>query len=78
MKKTPTVEENDGKHLNKIVDAIPCRRHGRDIGQACWNIPSIHGIMKAICDHRAREAGANGNITPDPKYGNAPIKKDYR
>lgn len=57
-------EENDGIHLSKIIGAVPCTRHGADIGDACWNLGSARGILRAICDRRARGAGANGKITP--------------
>lgn len=73
-------EENDGIHLERIIGAVPCGRHAADIGKACWNIGSLHGILRAICDKRARAAGANAPITQDPKHGNAPVyhkKKDY-
>lgn len=59
-----TTEHNDGKHINKIVNSVPCPKHGRDINEACWNLLSIHGLLKAICNDRALAAGANGFVTP--------------
>lgn len=60
-------DENDGIHLERIIGGVPCRTHQADLGQACWNIGSARGILKAICDKRARSAGANGPITPYKK-----------
>lgn len=57
-------DDNDGKHLTKIIDSLACSKHGADIGDACWNVISRNGIMRAICDKRARLAGANGDVTP--------------
>lgn len=73
----PKHNENDGIHLERLIRIAPCPRHKAELGKACWNISSARGILKAICDKRAREAGANGDITQDPKHLNAPIKKDY-
>lgn len=71
-------DENDGIHIPKIIAAIPCGRHGADIGDACWNLGSKNGILRAICDRRARSAGANGQITQDHKYGNAPTRTNTK
>lgn len=57
-------EENDGIHFDRIIGAVPCSRHTAEIGQACWNLGSNRGILRAICDKRARASGANGQITP--------------
>lgn len=61
--------ENDGKHLDNIINSIPCPSHGRDIGDPCWNVP------RSICNNRALESGADGQISEDPKHLNAPIYK---
>ena len=57
-------DENDGIHVSKIVDALPCPTHGKDIGDPCWTIPTVRGLMRGICNSRARSAGATGQITP--------------
>lgn len=78
--------ENDGRHIGKIIDSVGCARHASDIGDACWNILSVRGPLRAICNGRARAAGARGQVTPytrtnagNPtnKY-NKYNKKDYR
>ena len=56
-------EENDGVHLTKIIGSVPCPHHGADIGDACWNLLSARGLLRAICGRRARSAGCNGRIT---------------
>ncbi len=79
--KSQQIDENDGIHITKIVTAVPCRTHGADIGDACWNLVSRTGLIRAICDKRARSAGANGIVTPYRKPGNAPAsnyKKDNK
>ena len=72
--------ENDGKHIDKILGSVPCSQHAADIGQACWNVISIYGPLKAICDKRARSAGANGQVTPyfNPAARRAQQKKETR
>lgn len=73
-------EENDGIHIEKIVGAVPCSTHAADIGDACWNVMSLTGINKAICDKRARSAGANGYVTPYENPAARRVnhsKKDY-
>jgi hypothetical protein len=67
-------EENDGIHIAKIISAVPCGRHAADIGDACWNIGSRSGLLRAICDKRARSAGANGQVTPDTRSSAAPTR----
>lgn len=57
-------EDNSGFHIDRIIDSVPCTTHGADIQDSCWTIYSIHGPLRAICDRRARLAGANGKITP--------------
>ena len=61
--------ENDGKHIDNIMASIPCPKHGKDIGEPCWNVP------RSICNSRALNAGADGDISQDPKHLNAPIHK---
>lgn len=65
-------DDNDGLHIHRIMNIVGCKRHKADINEACWNIPSIHGILHAICNHRAITAGAQGQVTP---Y--TPKKKEY-
>jgi hypothetical protein len=82
QKFTPSVveEENDGIHIANIIASVPCGRHTADIGDACWNLVAKDGLNRAICDKRARSAGANGQISQDHKHGNAPTrtyKKEY-
>ena len=57
-------DENTGIHMDRIIGMVPCKTHTAEIGQACWNLVSAKGLLKAICDKRARSAGANGQITP--------------
>jgi hypothetical protein len=45
---TPENEENDGIHIDRIMRIVPCKKHGADFGQACWNILSLHGILRSI------------------------------
>lgn len=61
------VIENDGLYIDKIISSLPCTTHGSDISDPCWEIDSVHGPLRAICDRRARLAGANGKITPYKK-----------
>jgi hypothetical protein len=68
-------EENDGIHIEKIIGAVPCPTHAADINQACWNVNSVFGINKAICDRRARSAGANGVVTPYKTHAETRVKK---
>lgn len=62
------VDENNGIHIEEIMGSVPCARHGADINDACWNLGTNLGIMRAICDKRARSAGANGDVTPHTTY----------
>lgn len=71
-------DDNDGIHIDRIVKLVACIRHKADVGQACWNIGSNQGILKAICDKRARLAGANAPVTPYIKNpGVIHKKKDH-
>lgn len=73
--------DNTGLHMSKIIEAVGCSRHASDLGEACWNIPSTRGNLRAICDNRARSAGARGQITPYKRSDSRPDstnQKDYR
>lgn len=70
-----SAEENDGIHIERIIDIRACAKHGKGLGQACWNVLSPRGILKAICNDRAVAAGANGKITPYKQ--NEPNQKGY-
>lgn len=71
--------ENDGIHIDKIIGSVSCGRHAADIGDACWNVPSVYGPLKAICNRRALAAGADGFVTPyEPKSHTSTIKKDFK
>lgn len=63
-------EENDGQHIDRIIDVQPCLKHHAIIHEPCWKLDSNHGPLRGICDQRARAAGANGKVTP---Y----VKKEY-
>lgn len=67
-------EENNGIHITKIVNSVPCLRHGADLGNACWNLDSIHGLLRGICDRRARLSGCNSDLPKTPTH----TKKDYK
>jgi len=72
-------EENTGIHMERIISSVPCSHHSADIGDSCWNLLSARGIIKAICDKRARSAGANGPITPYKKpTASTYKKKDFK
>lgn len=69
-------KENDGFHIERILSAVPCRRHGADLGSPCWKIDSVHGLLRAICNRRALDAGARGKITPYVKPSASYSKKE--
>lgn len=60
-------EENDGKHIQRIILTVPCSRHSAETGDPCWVLPSKLGYLRAICGRRARAGGANGDISQDPR-----------
>lgn len=70
-------DDNAGIHINKVVSAVPCGQHAADIGQACWNIISSRGPLKAICDRRARSAGCNSDIMIDTKNEKSTARAKY-
>lgn len=75
MTLTGTVD-NKGLHLDRIISSISCMRHAAAEGSPCWTIDSLHGPLRAICDYRAREAGAKGKITPYKKALASNSKKE--
>lgn len=75
---TKVYDENDGIHMDRIIGMVPCKTHTAEIGQACWNLESARGLLRAICDKRARSAGANGHITPYNNPAANRIKKEYK
>lgn len=60
-------DENNGYHLERIIRETPCTKHGAEMNEPCWALESNHGPIRAICDRRARLAGAQGKITPYQK-----------
>lgn len=64
-------DENKGLHMTSVISSVPCTRHAAEVGSACWNVLTARGIMRAICNKRAQNAGCNGKITEDLKSGNA-------
>lgn len=71
----PPEEHNNGKHLERIIDAETCEKHNARLGVPCWAIFSAHGLLKAICNSRALAYGARGDITPYEKPGASNSKK---
>lgn len=59
--------KNAGLHIEQIISIQPCLKHRSIIHEPCWTIESNHGPLRAICDQRARAAGATGKITPYKK-----------
>lgn len=60
-------EDNDGKHIDDIVNETVCDRHNSERGVACWYVfwSSRHEELgPAICNDRIRSAGYNGDIQP--------------
>lgn len=79
MTKKQREEENTGIHMERIIAAVPCFKHGADTGDACWNLGSALGILKAICDRRARSAGCNGQVTLEARPAPSNYKaKEYK
>jgi len=56
---------NDGKHVESIINRKICTRHSAPLGIPCFSLFSsvVDYLYPAICNHRAVAAGANGKIT---------------
>lgn len=67
---------NDGLYIDRIISLQDCYRHRSEIGEPCWIIDSQHGTLQAICNTRARKAGATGEITPYEKAFASRSKKE--
>lgn len=57
--------ENDGNHIQKIVDSTTCKKHKATSGVACWHvyISCDQRLAPAVCGARIRRAGFNGTIS---------------
>lgn len=61
------LEDNDGKHIDEIVDNVACSIHSAEKGVPCFEVH--YGVAKGgrgpgICGPRIRKAGFNGEIQP--------------
>jgi hypothetical protein len=64
--------------IRDIVEQIKCKRHGKDVGEPCWWIPSgTRGLYAAICQHRIRQV-YNGKIDPKSVSNRRPSKEPAR
>lgn len=61
------LDDNDGKHIDEIVDNVSCSLHNAEKGVPCFYIQygvSKGGLGPGICGPRIRKAGFNGEIQP--------------
>jgi hypothetical protein len=50
--------------MEDVINRETCRRHGTDIGQACWSWHDSSGfLLGAVCNNRAKRAGFNHEIS---------------
>lgn len=56
---------NHGEHIVSIIGRKTCEKHDAGLGEACYTIPSdiSERVLLAICNQRAKKAGANGKIS---------------
>lgn len=52
------------KFVPTVLERTTCLVHGREKGNACWNIHLDRQIVPAVCNARATSAGMNGRISP--------------
>lgn len=57
----------DGEpHIPDVMNRVICKRHGADVGEACWSVLSgsnSERVINGICNRRAKLAGYNGTIS---------------
>jgi hypothetical protein len=57
--------ENDGQHINEILQTTPCGKHNATEGTACWYVFITYSkrFAPAVCGKRIKRAGFNGSIS---------------
>lgn len=55
--------ENDGKHINNIIQNHTCGRHAKDAGVPCYTLFNSFGKLNGVCGKRIFKAGYNGKIS---------------
>ena len=65
MKGFTPVAENDGLHIESIVNAGPCKKHAVPEGVACYQVPKSNtsGYYTGVCGQRIKKAGFNGFVS---------------
>lgn len=73
--------DNDGIHIEHIVNSTKCAKHGAEEGTPCWDIfiGAIQEEGMAVCGTRIRSAGFEGRISRSSlSLGSAkPVKKPF-
>jgi hypothetical protein len=56
---------NDGSHIVPIINRQACNKHVAPLGIPCFHLPRNYGFgfYPAICNKRAKLAGATGKIS---------------
>lgn len=63
--------QNEGKHIENIINSTVCGRHQAERGVACWSVATrivepdfSERFGLAVCGKRIHKAGFNGRIDP--------------
>jgi hypothetical protein len=75
------LDDNDGKHIDEIIQSVSCSIHSAEIGVPCFHIQ--YGVLKGglgpgICGPRIKKAGFNGEIQPSSLSQKAKGRKTTR
>lgn len=63
----PRYKQNDGEHIDEIIDRVDCAKHNAAKGFPCFKIYYDNGRVEhgpGICGTRVTKAGFNGKIQP--------------
>lgn len=60
------IPDNDGQHIQNILQTTPCHKHKAAEGEACWYvfITFTKRDAPAVCGKRIKRAGFTGSISP--------------
>lgn len=73
--RTMTHIENDGKHIDRIIEETNCRRHGVLKGFSCFHImpdSNPNRLLLGVCGPRIERAGFVGKIDPRSMRAKSP------